>query len=717
VSDLSRYEILGELGRGAMGVVYRGRDRVSGLELAIKVLTRSACGSELQRKRLEREAEALVRLDHPYVVSLVGWGGHQGGIHLAMELASGGSLADRIKLGGALPIPEAARVTAQVARALEYVHAEGIVHRDVKPDNILYAEGDDVRLTDFGLALDVDSGQSRLSRTGFALGTPGYWSPEQARGAKAEIGPATDIYALGATLYEMLTGSVPFGGTNLVEAVAVVLHEEPTPPSKLRAGLDRELEAICLRCLRKDPHDRYRGAGELAQALETFLDPAVRARLARRRAGMLLASGLVACGLAALGGVLAATGEREAPPSSAPLTPTTPAGVPPGAQGVSQPSPASRGEASRAGAARVRELLEGASAASREGDPEGALELIDQALELEPTSLDAWNRRGLNLAALGEWARAIGSYERALAIDDRQGRAYHNRGWARFQLGDFEGAIADCTANLMWRAAQGRAVGRGSWMSFENRARARSVLGDHRGAALDFASAIRALPHEERRRASLLRGLIAASEEDADPETPLETDALRVLLQTTRPLERRRPREALRRYEQALGEHAEASALHLARARVLSALDDDAGAEQALLRATALSPQQAFAWKRLGKLRAYGLRNYQEGIVDLDRALELDDRDAFSWLYRGWSKAMLRRWDEALQDLDRGLALEPNAAGGRHDRGWVRRTLGDHQGAIEDLQLALALGPASDAAVDRCRRWLAESRAALERSR
>jgi serine/threonine protein kinase/WD40 repeat protein len=269
--SLSGYELLEVVGRGGMSVVYRARQRHPSRVVALKVLL---AGAE-RRARLIAEADALARLGHPNVVRIYEVGEHGGLPFLALEYVEGGTLADR--LGGApLPPREAAALAERLARAVHAAHRAGVVHRDLKPANVLLDADGTPKVTDFGLAKQEESD---LTATGAVLGTPSYLAPEQAEGRAREVGPAADVHALGAILYEMLTGRPPFRGATPLETLDQVRTREPVAPGQLRPKLARDLDTVCLACLRKDPAARYATAEALADDLGRFLrDEPIRAR-------------------------------------------------------------------------------------------------------------------------------------------------------------------------------------------------------------------------------------------------------------------------------------------------------------------------------------------------------------------------------------------------------------------------------------------------------
>lgn len=278
---IGAYVIEKVVGRGGMGVVYLAHDPRAKRDVALKVIPSGPDADPTDLARFKTEAEAVARLDHPNIVRLYEVGETDGVAFLAMEYVEGGTLYQHVKGGRPLDILVACRIVEQIARASHYAHQHGVVHRDLKPSNILLknplgaARSSDLencipKLADFGLAKQLDQ-SLRLTRTGTAVGTPHYMAPEQARGESA-IGPALDIHGLGAILYELLTGSPPFMGGDPAETMEQVVYKTPTRPSLMRVGIPPALEAICLKCLEKEPRKRYRSAAALADELCRFID-------------------------------------------------------------------------------------------------------------------------------------------------------------------------------------------------------------------------------------------------------------------------------------------------------------------------------------------------------------------------------------------------------------------------------------------------------------
>ncbi len=268
--DFGDYALLKEIGRGGMGVVFKARQISLDRIVAVKMILPGprANADDVARFRLEAEANAQLR--HPNIVTVHEVGEIRGQPYYSMDFVEGCSLSQRLAQGP-LPSRQAARYVMIVARALHYAHCHGIVHRDVKPSNILLDTGDEPHIMDFGLAkrIGIDSGHTR---TGAVMGTPSYMAPEQAAGKTKELGPPCDIYGVGAVLYELLTGRPPFRSDTPVDTIMHVLEREPAPPRLLNPKIDRDLETICLKCLEKDPKQRYVSADALAADLNRYLN-------------------------------------------------------------------------------------------------------------------------------------------------------------------------------------------------------------------------------------------------------------------------------------------------------------------------------------------------------------------------------------------------------------------------------------------------------------
>jgi WD40 repeat protein len=295
------YEILAEQGRGGMGVVYQARHLKLNRLVALKMILAGGYAGPEQLARFRAEAETLARLRHPNVVQIYEVGEVDGKPYLALEFLEGGSLNQKLQ-GTPLPPWEAARLVEVLAGAVQAAHQGQIVHRDLKPANVLLTADGTPKITDFGLAKRLD--EAGQTQSGAVLGTPSYLAPEQASGQSKQVGPAADVYALGAILYECLTGRPPFKAATTVDTLLQVANEEPVAPRRLQPKVPRDLETICLKCLSKEPSRRYATARALAEDLRRFLsDQPVKARpvgaierglkWVRRRPAAAVAHGLV----------------------------------------------------------------------------------------------------------------------------------------------------------------------------------------------------------------------------------------------------------------------------------------------------------------------------------------------------------------------------------------------------------------------------------------
>ena len=268
-ADFGDYELFEVIGRGGQGVVYRARQKSLNRTVALKVIGLGHWATEAHLKRFRREAEAAASLDHSGIVPIYEVGERDGSCYFSMKLVEGGQL-DEVSKREPMPIRRAVELIAKVARTVHYAHEHGILHRDIKPGNILLDQKGEPHLTDFGLARLVES-ESTVTRTMEVLGTPSYMAPEQAVGNNAAISSVTDVYGLGAVLYQLLTGHPPFAGGTTYETIKLLLDTEPRQPRLWNSKIDRDLSTTCLKCLEKDPKRRYSSALALGEDLERWL--------------------------------------------------------------------------------------------------------------------------------------------------------------------------------------------------------------------------------------------------------------------------------------------------------------------------------------------------------------------------------------------------------------------------------------------------------------
>jgi serine/threonine protein kinase/tetratricopeptide (TPR) repeat protein len=269
LGELGDYELLEEVGRGGQGVVFRARQKSLNRTVALKVISLGQWASKVHLRRFRLEAEAAARLEHPGIVPIHEVGERDGSCYFSMKFVEGGQL-DAVARREPMPIRRAVELIAKVARTVHYAHEHGILHRDIKPGNILLDANGEPHLTDFGLARLVES-ESSVTQTLDVLGTPSYMAPEQAIGNNAAVSNVTDVYGLGAVFYQLLTGQPPFAGGTTYQTIRLLLDTEPRQPRLLNPKIDRDLSTICLKCLEKDPKRRYSSAVALAEDLERWL--------------------------------------------------------------------------------------------------------------------------------------------------------------------------------------------------------------------------------------------------------------------------------------------------------------------------------------------------------------------------------------------------------------------------------------------------------------
>jgi tRNA A-37 threonylcarbamoyl transferase component Bud32 len=305
------YDLLEEIGRGGMGVVCKARQRSLNRHVALKLLRRDRWAEAADAQRFRNEPEMVAQLDHPHIVPIYEVGEHESRLFFSMKLIDGGSLAEQLGRFPAEP-RSAARLVAEVARAVHHAHQRGILHRDLKPSNVLLDHDGQPHVVDFGLAKRIEADAS-LTQSGALVGTPNYMAPEQTTGQRGAVTTATDVYGLGAVLYVLVTGGPPFKGEDVLATLVQVREREPRPPSRVNRKVDRDLETICLKCLDKEPGRRYGSATEVADDLDRWLagepvwarraGPWERAaKWVRRRpalAGLIAVSALAVLGLVA----------------------------------------------------------------------------------------------------------------------------------------------------------------------------------------------------------------------------------------------------------------------------------------------------------------------------------------------------------------------------------------------------------------------------------
>ncbi len=608
------YELQGELGRGAAGAVYRARDPRTGQEVALKLL--AAANDERSRRRFELEARALVRLRHPNVAAMLDAGEEAGRPWLALELVRGRSLQARLDREGPLRAREAAALVLGLARGLAHAHAMGVLHRDLKPGNVLLPDdGGPPRLVDFGVAgFQEELSRSRLTRTGSLLGTPGYWSPEAARGEAGAAGAPADVYGLGALLYAALTGGPPHTAVSLPELLVRTEHERPAP-----ATSDRALERLVQRCLAKRPEDRPPSADAVAEALARYLAAPPAHRQRRTRAALGAAGVALVVALLAGGVALAARSRPSGPATPPPPPPTPPVDV----AAVTTAAPATTAPvASASTAAEVSELLALAMRIGKK-EPGRALAAVERALLLEPDNARLHNQRGVALAQAGDERAALAAYDRAVELAPDLALVRTNRASTYLLLRRTDDALADLERALTleptrvqaWEALAGAKLSLGAW--------AEAAQAYDRVLELDPRRPI----HQNRAAARLFSGQNAGAAAD---------------------------------YDVCLASRPDDPDLLGKRAAARGRAGDLAGAKADLDRVAVLRPDQAGTLYQRAEVHAL-LGDRPAARADLDRSIELDPSFGGAWLRRA-SVRMADDPEGAHADAQQAAAIDPELA-------------------------------------------------------
>ena len=694
------YEIVEELGRGGMGVVYRARAESPPREVALKLVAERT--SDRQRQRFEQEARSLGRLQHPGIVAIHDVGVHEGQPYFAMEYVKGRSLEGLLADQGPLAPARALELFSQLTRALAHAHDRGVLHRDLKPANILLSEDGQPYLTDFGLARDLTSSSKRLTLEGAPLGTPGYWSPEQALGDQDAIDARTDVYGLGASLYAALVGEAPLIADSFAECVVAVRERVPTPPRTLRPEVDAALDAVVMRCLAKDPDARYASAEDLAWALEALEHGAAP----RSRAPAIGLLGLV--GVGALGLALWASSGDTPEPRTAPrpdpaLADSNPdLGPPPlspadacvergAAHLENTDSAAARQEfeeALRLDPGHPRALLGMGEVCLLERDYSTAVRWITNGLA-QREDAQGYSSRGFAHMALKSRDAALADFERALAIDPKHVLTHFNLGVLYAQTKQLEKAEHHFGRTIAYSEGDFQADAR------VNRACLFLSQRDYDRAELDLHEALRLVPehaeahfnlglcHEERERWYEAAQAFHAALDLLPPDTPRRASAKHHLLEAW---DHATPTA---RGEGGTEEERELFALGLS---TLSS--DPVRAEEAYRKLAELRPNDPFVFNQWGQALAI-LGDHAAGLERFTRSYALE-RSPICRYNMAVSQLELGDVQGAAKNAEAYVELMELDPDGYVLRGRVLHALGDLPGARRALEQAIELEPNSE---------------------
>ncbi len=695
-----RYELRERLGEGAVSVVYRAADRELGRDVAIKILKENFLTHDTVRRRFHREAQAMAALDHPNVVRVHDAGEQGNLLFIVLELVEGQPLG-RLMDPGPCDLRRALPLLEKAARGVQHAHEKGVIHRDLKPENILVTAGGEAKVADFGLAHLAVESTPALTRTGAVLGTPLYMAPEQVKGDR-EITQRTDVYALGAILYAMLTGRTPHTGTTLAEVYDKIAREDARPVRKVVPGVSWELEAVCEKALDKDPARRYPSAGALADDLRRFLEgepvqarpvtPLQRLcrRVAKNRSGLApVAAALVLAAAASLWAWKGSADRRRHEEAARLLE----AGLPP---------------LTRATAALYANQVDDEPV---QGPLREAQALIERAIERAPDLPLAHYRLGEVWELRGDFERAEASFREASRLDPGLGPAHYRLGRV-----------------LLWRAHLSSI-----WFWEEQKESRRRTSGQYaREGAREIEAARRlASGFDSEVQREIAAAMIARLGDDPESVRRICGEAIRRFgrregveeLHWLLGMAQVDPADSLKSLNEAIALRPKFPFALYARANTRKALQDETGAIADYTEAIRISPGFAEAYLDRGSARwgkgdatgafedfdglvqkgallpgAYNGRGRTlselmgkpaEAIPDLTEAIRLQPRYGLAWFARARAHLLMGKHAEALADAEQAIARGAAWPDTYFLRGRARAGLGDKNGARQDYERAL----------------------------
>ncbi len=751
--SFGKYQLVQEIGRGGMGVVYRAWDKTLKRTVALKMLIAGETASDDEEQRLYTEATSNARISHPNILPVFEVGRQDGRLYFTMEFLKGKPF-DTLMLEKGVDLRRGIEILRDVARALDYAHTKQILHRDVKPSNIMLADDGKVYLMDFGLARNIRE-TGKLTQTGFVMGTPNYMSPEQCRGERETLDGRSDVFGLGSVMYEFLTGRPPFDNESMLDILMAVLQQEPVPPGLMVPDLNEDLETICLKALRKDREMRYPRANALADDLDRWLrgEP-IEARPEttlermknrfRRRRGLYLTLGGAAIavavslslGISAMGRSSEAEKEREA-------------------LRLAQERRARAGDHFKKGTASA-DIAEKCLMTGRTGELgqhwKDAVQALDEALREDAEFGEAWSLRGRVRSQMGQREAALGDLDEAIRRDPKNVAARYERGKVLLA------AAIDMTAGTWGRgqAPRGDAVlkpfqeiaGRAladmeavieaksdppPWMILHARGARAFLNGDPVGALAGLNEAVAKNPFLD--DALDLRGFCRLSQGEipaalTDFEAAVKVNPLNVTAHNHRGValgSAGRLEEAVESYREALRIHAgfvrarinlgvafvDLGKPELALAELGRALDADPENLQGLetrgrarlalgqlreagedfTRVLEKNPESIAAW--IGRAAVRRLQsNQEEALADASKALALDSRSIPAWLEKSLAAEAKGQWDVALEGYGQVLEIDAGNLDALANRAALHSAAGRGSDARADLEAFLrSAGP------------------------